>query len=383
MNRRVFALAAPALALVLAACGAQPAAPAPVEVTRQVEVTREVEVTRVVEATAAPVAEPTAAPATASAAPGTTLAAVKARGKLACGVNGQLPGFSDANNAGFDADYCRALAAAIFGDRDAVEFKPLTAEQRFDALENGEIDVLIRNTTWTLGRDADGFSFGPAIFYDGQGLMVRADSGIAGLGDLDADTVCVQKGTTTEANLAEFAATAGITFTTQAFDDADQTFAAYSAGECQAVTADKSALATRRSVLPDPQNHLILDEALSKEPLAPVVRQGDENWLDLVTWVSYVPIAAEELNLNSQNVDAAAEGDARIEVRRLLGSDPNSDLGAALGLGRTWALDAIKAAGNYSEIYDRHFGPTTVIQLPRGLNATYRNGGVLYAPPFR
>jgi general L-amino acid transport system substrate-binding protein len=269
------------------------------------------------------------------------------------------------------------------GDKNAVEFKPLTAEQRFDALKNGEIDVLIRNTTWTLGRDAAGFSFGPPIFYDGQGLMVRNDSGIAGLADLDGDSVCVQKGTTTAANLAEFAATANITFTVQAMDDADTTYAAYAAGECKAVSADKSALATRRSVLPDPQNHLILDEALSKEPLAPVVRQGDENWRDLVTWVSFVPIVAEELNLNSKNVDAAAEGDARIEVRRVLGSDPGSDLGAALGLGKTWALDVIKAVGNYSEIYDRHFGPTTVVQLPRGLNATYRNGGLLYAPPFR
>lgn len=389
MKRLIPILAVPVIAL--AACAGQSAPATPVEVTRQVEVTREVEVTRVVEVEVpAPPAEATPAPTTdaepAAGMASKTLADVKERGKLLCGVNGQLPGFSfgdGANMAGFDADMCRAIAAAIFGDKNAVEFKPYSAETRFDALKSDDVDVLIRNTTWTLGRDAEGFSFTSPIFYDGQSLMVRNDSGIAGLPDLDGDSVCVQKGTTTEGNLAEFAATSNITFTINALDSADATFAAYADGTCKAVTADKTALITRRGVLADPQNHLILDGTLSKEPLAAVVRQDDAQWLDVVNWVLFAPMAAEEYAINAQNADAAAEGDARAEVKRMLGSDPQVDMGAALGLPRAWALNVVKAVGNYAEIYDRHFGPTTVNQIPRGLNNLYRNGGLLYAPPFR
>ncbi len=377
-NRPMIILAA--LPIVLAACGGQPSAP--IEVTRQVEVTREVEVTRIVEATPAAAIEPAAAT-------GETLARVKERGKLACGINGQLPGFSfgdtqTGNVVGFDVDFCRAIAAAIFGDKDAVEFKPYSAEQRFAALQNGDIDVLIRNTTWTLSRDTDErVDFAAVTFYDGQGLMVRSDSGIAGLEDLAGQAVCVQKGTTTEANLIEFAAANQAAVQVNALDDADQTFGAYAEGTCKAVTADKSALITRRAALPDPQNHVILDVTLSKEPLAPTVRQDDPQWHNLVEWVVFATIAAEESNLNAQNVEAAAETDQRAEVRRLLGSDPQNDLGAKLGLPRNWAVNVIKAVGNYAEIYDRHFGPTTINQIPRGLNNLYRNGGLLYAPPFR
>ncbi len=377
--------------LALAACStpAAPAAPTSVEVTREVEVTRVVEVTAAAVSAATDTPATTTAPSAPTPAPagtsasmaGKTLETVKARGKLVCGVNGQLPGFGDATNSGFDADFCRAIAAAIFGDKTAVEFKPLTAEARFEALKNGEVDVLIRNTTWTLERDADGLSFGSPIFYDGQGLMVRNDSGVAGLEDLEGDTVCVQKGTTTEATLNELAVT--LKFTVAPFDDADKTFAAYADKQCTVVTADRTALITRRGVLADPQNHLILEASLSKEPLAPVVREGDERWLDVVNWVGFALIAAEEYNINSDNADAQAEGDARAEVKRLLGSDPEADLGAKLGLGKAWALNAIKAVGNYAQIYDRHFGPTTVNQIPRGLNNQYRNAGLLYAPPFR
>jgi general L-amino acid transport system substrate-binding protein len=379
-----------ASAIILAACNAPATPAAPAAPASPIEVTREVEVTRIVEVTVASAAEPVPAateapstPATTSTASmeGKTLETIKARGKLVCGVNGQLPGFSDATNAGFDADFCRAIAAAIFGNKDAVEFKALTAEARFDALKNGEVDVLIRNTTWTLSRDADGMRFGSPTFYDGQGLMVRNDSGVAGLEDLEGDTVCVQKGTTTEATLNELVAT--LKFTVATFDDFQKTFAAYADKQCTVVTADKTALITQRGVLADPQNHLILDATLSKEPLAPVVRDGDDKWLDVVNWVGFALIAAEEYNINSQNVDAQAEGDTRAEVRRILGSDPNIDLGASLGLPKAWALNAIKAVGNYAQIYDRHFGPTTVNQIPRGLNNLYRNAGLLYAPPFR
>lgn len=381
-------------ALLLAACAQAQATPevivaSPGEVTREVEVTRIVEVTSAAPAvTEAPASEPTAAPSTESSAGfGSTLAAVKARGKLLCGVNGQLPGFSFGEGtgmAGFDADYCRAIAAAIFNDKNAVEFKPYAAEQRFAALEAGDIDVLIRNTTWTLSRDTDDkVNFAAITFYDGQGLMTKNDSGITEPKGIADKTVCVQKGTTTEQNLTEFAAANGITFTLQTYDDADQTYAAYVDGTCQVVSADKSALVTRRGVLADPQNHIILDATLSKEPLAPAVRQGDDQWFDLVNWVVFSTFAGEEFNVSSQNADSSAEGDGRAEVRRLLGSDPEIDLGAKLGLDKTWALNVIKAVGNYAEIYDRAFGPTTVNQIPRGLNNSYRNGGLLYAPAFR
>jgi len=329
----------------------------------------------------------TPAPAAKNAGFGSTLAAAKARGKLLCGVNGQLPGFSfgkGAGMAGFDADYCRAIAAAIFGDKNAVEFKPYSAETRFAALAAGDIDLLIRNTTWTLGRDTDDkVNFAAITFYDGQGLMTKNGSGISDAKGVANKTVCVQKGTTTEQTLAEFAATSAITFTIQTYDDADQTFAAYAGGKCQLVSADKSALVTRRGVLADPQNHVILDATLSKEPLAPAVRQGDDQWFDIVNWVAFATFAGEEFNINTQNVDSVAEGDGRAEVRRLLGSDPDVDLGAKLGLPKAWALNVIKAVGNYAEIYDRAFGPKTVNQIPRGLNNLYRNGGLLYAPAFR
>lgn len=339
--------------------------------------------TRIVEAT------PTSGATLPESAPESTLAKVLARGKLVCGINDQLPGFSfgdaaSGNVSRFDADFCRAVAAAIFGDKDAVEFKPYAAEVHFAALQNGDIDVRIRNTTRTLSCNADEqVNFAAVTFYDGQGIMVRRDSGIAGLEDLDGDAVCVQRGTTTESNLAELAASGVPKFSIQRYDDADETFAAYNDGACVAVTADKSALRTWRNALPDPQNHLILDMTLSKEPLASAVRQDDPQWLNLLNWVVFATIAAEEYNLNAQNVDAAAETDQRAEVRRLLGSDPQVDLGAKLGLPRNWAVNVIKAMGNYAEIYDRHFGPTSINQIPRGLNSLYRNGGLLHTPPFR
>lgn len=377
--------------LLLAACG-QPAAQTgqPAEVTRIVEVTRVVEVTPAGGAAPAqPAATP--APAPAPAAPvgfGETLKAIQARGKLICGVNSQVPGFGFVDPAGafsgFDIDYCKALAAAIFNDADKVEYRPLTAEQRFAALQSGEIDVLIRNTTWTLTRDTDnGGNFVATTFYDGQGIMVPKAANITKLEDLNGATICVQKGTTTELNLADQMAARQLQYTPAVFEDANSTFAAYAEERCDAVTTDKSGLVSRRSVLPNPDDHVILDVTLSKEPLGPMVRQGDDQWFDIVQWTVFATFAAEEFGITSQNVDQAKESDTRPEVRRLLGADPNVDLGAKLGLSKDWAANVIKSVGNYAEIYDRNLGPNTKTAIPRGINNLYTQGGLLYAPPFR
>jgi len=386
-----------AVPLVLAACAQAPvggtgAPAAPVEVTRIVEVTREVEVTRIVEATPAPAeaAAPTAAPAAPAVASGfgETLKAIKARDKLICGVNSQVPGFGFVDSAGafsgFDIDFCKALAAAIFNDVSKIEYRPLTAEQRFAALQSGEIDVLIRNTTWTLTRDTDnGGNFVATTFYDGQGIMVPKDANITKLEDLNGATICVQKGTTTELNLADQMAARKIEYTPAVFEDANGTFGAYAEGRCDAVTTDKSGLVSRRSVLPTPEDHVILDITLSKEPLGPMVRHGDEQWFDIVQWTVFATFAAEEFGITSENVDSVIANDTRPEVKRLLGADEKVDLGAKLGLSKDWAVNIIKAVGNYGEIYDRNLGPNTKTAIPRGINSLYANGGLLYAPPFR
>ncbi len=391
INKRFIVLVT--IPVLLAACAQAPAAApaAPVEVTR--EVTREVEVTRIVEVTAAPAAgsaAPTPAPA-APAAPsgfGETLKAIKARGKLICGVNNQVPGFGFVDSAGafsgFDIDFCKALAAAIFNDVNKVEYRPLTAEQRFAALQSGEIDVLIRNTTWTLTRDTDnGANFVATTFYDGQGIMVPKDAGITKLEDLNGATICVQKGTTTELNLADQMAARNVQYTPAVFEDANGTFGAYAEGRCDAVTTDKSGLVSRRSVLPNPDDHVILDVTLSKEPLGPMVRHGDDQWFDIVQWTVFATFAAEEFGISSENVDNAVANDTRPEARRLLGADEKVDLGAKLGLSKDWAVNLIKAVGNYGEIYDRNLGPNTKTAIPRGINNLYTQGGLLYAPPFR
>jgi len=376
---------------LLAACGQQAAQTGqPVEVTRIVEVTRVVEVTPAGgSAPAQPAATPAPAPAPAAPAGfGETLKAIQARGKLICGVNSQVPGFGfvDPTGAfsGFDIDYCKALAAAIFNDVSKVEYRPLTAEQRFAALQSGEIDVLIRNTTWTLTRDTDnGGNFVATTFYDGQGIMVPKASNITKLEDLNGATICVQKGTTTELNLADQMAARKLQYTPAVFEDANSTFAAYAEERCDAVTTDKSGLVSRRSVLPNPDDHVILDVTLSKEPLGPMVRQGDDQWFDIVQWTVFATFAAEEFGITSQNIDQAKESDTRPEVRRLLGADPNVDLGAKLGLSKDWAANVIKSVGNYAEIYDRNLGPNTKTAIPRGINNLYTQGGLLYAPPFR
>jgi general L-amino acid transport system substrate-binding protein len=317
---------------------------------------------------------------------GVTLETVKARGNLICGVNSQVPGFgyvdADGNFSGFDVDYCRALAAAIFGDASLVEFRPVTAAERFTALQSGEIDILSRNTTWSLVRDTElAGNFVHTTFYDGQGMMVPADSGITSLADLSGGTICVQTGTTTELNLADVMAAEGISYTPAVFEDADSTFAAYAENRCDAVTTDKSGLVSRRTVLADPSAHVILDITMSKEPLGPMVRHGDDQWFDIAQWTVFAMFAAEEFGITSANVDNIKSSATAPEVLRLLGNE--GDMGLKLGLDNNWAYNIIKLVGNYAEVYDRNLGPDTPTYIPRGLNSLYTDGGLLYAPPVR
>ena len=362
--------------LVLAACGggAPTSAPAPEGETVTVVETVIVEVT----SSAPVVVAPTGF--------GVTLEAVKARGNLICGVNSQVPGFgyvaADGSFSGFDVDYCRALAAAIFGDASKVEFRPVTAAERFTALQSGEIDVLSRNTTWSTVRDTElGGNFVHTTFYDGQGMMVPADSGITTLEDLEGGTICVQTGTTTELNLADVMAARGVSYTPAVFEDADSTFAAYSEGRCDGVTTDKSGLVSRRTVLADPSAHVIIDETMSKEPLGPMVRHGDDQWFDIAQWTVFALFSGEEFGITSANVDDMKASATAPEVKRLLGLE--GDLGLKLGLTNDWAYNILKLVGNYEEVYNRNLGPDTPTYIPRGYNSLYTDGGLLYAPPFR
>ncbi len=317
---------------------------------------------------------------------GVTLETVRARGNLICGVNSQVPGFgyvgADGSFSGFDVDYCRAVAAAIFGDASKVEFRPVTAAERFTALQSGEIDILSRNTTWSLVRDTElGGNFTATTFYDGQGMMVPADSGITTLQDLAGGTVCVQTGTTTELNLADVMASLGISYTPAVFEDADSTFAAYAEDRCDAVTTDKSGLISRRTVLAEPSAHVILDVTMSKEPLGPMVRHGDDQWFDIAQWTVFAMIAAEEFDITSANVDSVRSSATNPEVMRLLGLE--GEMGLKLGLDNDWGYNIIKLVGNYEEVYNRNLGPDTPTYIPRGYNSLYTEGGLLYAPPVR
>ena len=316
------------------------------------------------------------------------LQAVRGRDRLVCGVNTSVPGFGfvDANgqNVGFDPDICRAIAAAIFGDAAKVEFRPLTAAERFTALQTNEIDVLSRNTTWTLSRDVElGTDFAPTTFYDGQGMMVRQDSGFASLSDMGGATVCVLAGTTTEANLADAFNTRGVDYEGLVLDSGDATAAAYDEGRCDGLTSDKSQLAGLRTTLTTPGDHVILPETISKEPLGPVWAHGDQQWGDLVRWVVYSLIIAEEKGITQVNVaDVAASDPQDPEVRRLLGIE--GEFGALLGVEPDFVVDVITAVGNYGEIYDRHLGAEgTNIPREGTLNALWSDGGMIYAPPWR
>ena len=314
---------------------------------------------------------------------GGRLADVQDRGTLICGVNGALPGFSfldsaSGENTGFDADYCRAVAAAVLGDPEAVEFRAIGTDARGPALQTGEVDVLIRNTTWTVSRDTSWGLFAPTTFYDGQGMMVREADGIATLEDLADATICVQTGTTTELNLADVMGARDIAFEPSTFGELEQTYSAYDEGSCDAVTSDRSQLISTRTTLANPDEHVILDEVMSKEPLGPLTPLGDDEWFNVVKWVVIATIQAEESGITQDNV-ADMVGSDDPNIARLLGAD--GDLG--LGLEADWVVDVITAVGNYGEIYDRNLGPGTPFELERGPNDLWTEGGLLYAPPYR
>jgi general L-amino acid transport system substrate-binding protein len=333
-----------------------------------------------------------AAPTEAPAAGESRLDTVIERGELICGVNGSLPGFSflepDGTNTGFDADFCRALAAAVLGDPEAVDFRATSADQRGPALQTGEVDVLIRNTTWTVSRDTSWGLFGPTIFYDGQAIMVNSTlTDATTIEDLAGATICVQSGTTTELNLADQFGALGIDYTPQVFSEIDPTYAAYEEGRCDAVTSDRSQLVARRTAFANPDEHLILEDVLSKEPLGPVAPLGDDQWFNVVKWVVYATIEAEELGITSENVADLVETSEDPVVQRLLGVTPEGaePFESGLGLEPDWVVTMISAVGNYGEIYDRNLGPDTVFALERGLNSLWNADppGLLYAPPYR
>lgn len=317
--------------------------------------------------------------------PAGKLATVLSRGKLVCGVSGELPGFSfvgqDGKYSGLDVDICRAIASALFDNPDAVEYRNLNAKERFTAVQTGEVDILSRNTTWTLSRDTSvGLEFAPVVFYDGQGIMVKKASGIKTLADLKGKSICIQTGTTTEQNLTDQMRKRGIPYTPVVFEDVNTTFATYAEGRCDGVTADRSQLVSRRTTLPQPNDHIILNEALSKEPLAPAIASGDAAWGDVVRWVVFTLFEAEELNITRQNVSQQSNSTDPV-VKRFLGTE--GDLGKGMGLTNDFAVRVIKYVGNYGEIYDRNLGSQTKLNLPRGQNTLWNKGGLLFSPPFR
>ena len=314
-----------------------------------------------------------------------TLAAVQARGVLNCAVSGSLLAFSYVDDAGtmqgFDADYCRAVAAAVLGDSEAVEFRSTNASERFPVLQSGEVDVLIRNTTWTISRDTSlGFNFAPTTFYDGQGMLVRKDSGITDLEGLNGGTVCVNAGTTTEKNLADVFRSLGIDYEPVVFAETNDVLKAYDEGRCDGWTTDKSGLIANSQLLTNPEDHQILDVTMSKEPLGPLVRHGDDNWFDIVKWTTFCTFQAEELGITSANVDDMLGSDDPV-VRNTLGVE--GDLGQAMGLNNDFCYQVVKQVGNYGEIYDRALGPDTPYNVARGVNALWTDGGLIYSPPFR
>lgn len=314
-----------------------------------------------------------------------TLKAVKDRGMLNCGANGQLAGFGlpdpQGNWTGFDVDFCRALAAAIFNDPTKVKFVPLTAANRFTALQSGEIDVLSRNTTWTMERDTTlGVDFAAVNFYDGQGFMVRKSLKVNSALELNGASVCVQQGTTTELNLADYFRQNHMTLKTVTFATVDEAVKAYDSNRCDSYTTDSSGLYGVRLQLTDPNANIVLPEIISKEPLSPAVRQGDDTWEDIVRWTHYAMVDAEELGVNQNNVDDMLKSDAP-DIRRLLGVE--GQFGTALGLSNDWAYHIIKQVGNYGESFERNVGQGSPLKIARGLNALWTKGGLQYGLPIR
>ncbi|MBP0027011.1 amino acid ABC transporter substrate-binding protein [Roseofilum sp. Guam] len=310
---------------------------------------------------------------------------VKNRGTLICGVDGGIPGFSFVDEtgeySGIDVDVCKAVAAAVLGDSDAVEYRNLDSTERFTALAGGEVDMLSRNTTWTTSRDTTvGLEFAPTTFYDGQGMMVRQDSDITSLEDFEGKAVCVEAGTTTELNLTDNMREAGVTFETVTFQQADPAYAAYAEERCEGMTSDKSQLIARRSTLPNPEEHILLEVTMSKEPLGPVTLNNDSTWFDVVKWVTYGLIEAEELGITQANVEQS-KGSEDPTIRRFLGVE--GDLGTGLELDNDFMVNVISSVGNYGEVYERNLGKESQFQLDRGQNDLWNRGGLLYSPPFR
>ena len=314
-----------------------------------------------------------------------TLAAIKSRGELICGANGTLAGFGlpdpQGNWTGFDVDFCRAIAAAIFNDPTKVKFVPLTAKDRFTALQSGEIDVLSRNTTWTLSRDTSlGANFTGVTYYDGQGFLVKKALKVNSALELNSASVCVQTGTTTEQNLADYFKGNNMKYEVIAFGTNDEAVKAYESGRCDVFTTDVSGLYADRLKLANPADHVVLPEIISKEPLGPMVRHGDDQWFDIVKWTLFAMITAEELGVTQKNVDEMAKSD-KPEMKRVFGTDGN--LGEQLGLTKDWVSRIVKAVGNYGEAFDRNVGAGSKLGIARGLNALWNKGGIQYAPPIR
>lgn len=320
-----------------------------------------------------------------SAAAQATLQLVRKRGYLQCGVSQGLPGFSNPNDkgewSGIDVDFCKAVAAAVFGDASKVKYRPLNAKDRFTALQSGEVDILSRNTTWTMSRDTSlGFDFAGVIYYDGQGFIVKKESKITSAAQLGGATICTQTGTTTELNMADYFRGQNMTYKVLAYEKNEEALSAYDEKRCDAYTTDASGLHAQRLILKNPGEHLVLPEVISKEPLGPAIRQGDAQWEDIVRWTLFALVNAEDLGVTQGNVDQM-KASASPEIKRLLGSE--GAYGEAMGLQSDWAASIIKAVGNYGEIFERNVGPKTPLGIPRGLNALWKNGGLMYAPPIR
>jgi general L-amino acid transport system substrate-binding protein len=314
-----------------------------------------------------------------------TLQIVRQRDELRCGIGTGLAGFysQDSNGQwnGFNVDLCRAVAAAIFNDPNRVSFRPLSAKDRYVALLSGEVDLLISNATWTISRDTTlGVNFAPVAFYDGQVFMTKKELGVQSAKSLGGATICIQQGTTTELNTADFFRSARLHYQLIAYATSEEVIKSYDLGRCDAVTGDSSYIAAARLTLQNSSDHVILPEIISKEPLAPVVRQGDDQWFDLVKWVYFAMVSAEELGVSQSTVEMAEKSDDP-SVRRLIGAERN--IGEGIGLSPDWALRILIHVGNYGEVYERHLGLNSRIKLERGINKLWKHGGLHYAPPFR
>ncbi|MCF7203367.1 amino acid ABC transporter substrate-binding protein [Pseudomonas oligotrophica] len=317
---------------------------------------------------------------------GATLDAVKNKGFVQCGISDGLPGFSFADAKGqyqgIDVDVCRAVAAAVFGDAGKVKFSPLTAKERFTALQSGEVDVLSRNTTWTSSRDAAmGLNFTGVTYYDGQGFLVNKEIGVNSAKELDGATVCIQAGTTTELNLSDYFRANNLKYTPITYDTSDESAKSLESGRCDVLTSDQSQLYAQRIKLAKPDDYVVLPEVISKEPLGPAVRQGDEEWFDIVRWTLFAMLNAEELGVTAANVEDMAKTTKNPDVARLLGAE--GEYGKDLKLNKNWAVQIVKQVGNYGEVFERNVGKGSELKIERGLNALWNKGGLHYAPPVR